>query len=164
MSRDLNQVTLIGNLVRDPEIKYLATGTPVCNFSIANNQDYSKDGNVTKQAYYFDIEVWNKQAENCNKFLSKGSKVCVSGLLVQDRWIDKETQNTRSKIKIKANSVEFLSLNQQTGDNGGNVGQQQKPEIIEDPWGKKEDPSNLSPKEQDALPDQPAFNDDVIPF
>lgn len=121
----LNSVNIMGNLTRDPEMRFTSSGRPVCNLSIANNRVYSKDGQKVQEVSYFDIEVWGVVAENCSKYLTKGSGIIVEGRLKQDRW-EKEGQ-TQTKVRIVANNVHFMPKRQ--GDSGGydngGYGQQQ---------------------------------------
>ena len=105
---DLNSVFLIGNLVRDPESTISTKGTTYTKFSIANNNGFSND--PEKSVNYFEIIAWGKLAEICSKYLAKGKQVGISGRLDQSRWKDKEN-NTRSKISITANNVQFLGSN-----------------------------------------------------
>ena len=102
----LNSVNIMGNLTRDPELKYTNSGKSVCNLSIANNRVYTKSGEKVTEVSYFDIEVWGVIAENCVKFLSKGSGIIVEGRLKQDRW-DKDGK-TQSRVRIAANNIHFL--------------------------------------------------------
>ncbi len=99
----MNSVNIIGNLCRDPEIRYLPNGTAVCNLSLAVNESYKEEKIVS----FFDVEAWSKIAESCHQYLSKGSKVGVSGALKQYRW-EKDDQK-RSKVMIRAIRVEFLN-------------------------------------------------------
>ena len=117
---DLNQVTIIGNLVRDPEIKYTAPGTPTTKFSIANNESFKQGDQKKEYVNYFDIVTWSYTAENCNKYLKKGSKVAISGHLKQNRWEDKTTGKTNSKVEIIANDVQFLTPPNSTGEKSQN--------------------------------------------
>ncbi len=106
----LNHVSLMGNLTRDPEIRYLATGKAVCHLAMANNRVYIKDGEKVSEVHYFDVDVWGVAAENCSKYLAKGSGIAVEGRLRQDRW-EKEGK-THSRVKITANAVHFLPKRQ----------------------------------------------------
>ena len=110
----LNTVSIIGNLTRDPEVKYTTTGRAVANISIANNRVWMKDGQKQNEVSYFDIEVWGNIAENCAKYLTKGSGIAVDGRLKQDRW-EKEGK-TQSRVRIVANNVHFLP---KRGEGGG---------------------------------------------
>lgn len=124
----LNSVNILGNLTRDPEIKYTSAGRSVCNLSLANNRIYSKEGQKVTEVSYFDIEVWGVVAENCAKYLSKGSGIVVEGRLKQDRW--EKDGKTQSKVRIVANSVHFLPKRGESSnsgyDNAPAGGQQQR--------------------------------------
>ena len=124
MARDLNQVIIIGRLVRDPEIKYTSTGTPITKFSIANNAGYTQGNEKKDIVNFFDINVWGNQAENCSKYLKKGSQVAVDGHLRQNRWVDQATGKNVSKVEIVANSVQFLSTGQRMDGQQQNYSQQ----------------------------------------
>src|SRR5436190_23665842 len=102
----LNNVSIMGNLTRDPEMRYTQSGKGVCNLSIANNRVYVANGEKKTEVSYFDVEVWGAVAENCVKYLKKGRGVIVEGRLKQDRW-EKEGK-TQSKVKISANNIHFL--------------------------------------------------------
>ena len=102
----LNSVNIMGNLTRDPEMRYTPAGKSVCSLSIANNRVYTKSGERVSEVSYFDAEVWGVQAENCSKYLSKGSGVVIEGRLKQDRW--EKDGKTQSRVRITANSVHFL--------------------------------------------------------
>ena len=108
----LNSVNIMGNLTRDPELKYLPSGKSVCSLSIANNRVYTKNGEKVSEVSYFDVEVWGVAAENCAKYLTKGSGIIVEGRLKQDRW--EKDGKTQSRVRITANSVHFLP---KRGDN-----------------------------------------------
>lgn len=115
MAKDLNYVVLIGRLVKSPELKYTSSGMAVAKFSIACNDSYKQGEERKEYANYFDITVWNNQAINCEKYLKKGSQVAVNGVLRQNRWQDKQSGQTRSKIEITANSVQFLGKGKSEG-------------------------------------------------
>ena len=102
----LNSVNIMGNLTRDPELRYTPAGKGVCNLSLANNRVYTAGGEKKTEVSYFDVEVWGAAAENCAKYLKKGRGVIVEGRLKQDRW--EKDGKTQSKVKISANSVHFL--------------------------------------------------------
>lgn len=102
----MNKFIGLGNLTRDPESKTTKSGKPVCNFSIAINNK------VNDSVTFVDIETWNKTAENCARFLSKGRKVLVEGRLQLNTWKSKSGEN-RSKIFCIADMVTFLSQTEQ---------------------------------------------------
>ncbi|HMA99901.1 MAG TPA: single-stranded DNA-binding protein [Spirochaetota bacterium] len=110
MALDINVVTVVGRLTRDPELSYTPQNqTPVCRFSVANNR-----GGQNNEVNFFDITAWNKTATTCSQYLKKGRQVVVQGRLQQDRFEDKNGQK-RSKVKIIANFVQF------TGSKGDNT-------------------------------------------
>ena len=106
----LNSVNIMGNLTRDPEIKYTPAGKAVCSLSIANNRVYTKNSEKVTEVSYFDVEVWGPSAENCSKYLTKGSGIIVEGRLKQDRW--EKDGKTQSKVRITANAVHFMPKKQ----------------------------------------------------
>ena len=105
----LNSVNIMGNLTRDPELKYTPSGKSVCSLAIANNRIYSKNGEKVSEVSYFDVEVWGVVAENCAKYLSKGRGIIVEGRLRQDRW--EKDGKTQSRVRISAHNVHFLPGN-----------------------------------------------------
>ena len=103
----MNKVILIGNLTRDPELTETPSGVAVCRFSIAVSRDYANaDGN--RETDFFNITVWRGRAENCGKYLKKGSKVAVVGSLQNRSYEDKDGIK-RNVTDVIANEVEFLS-------------------------------------------------------
>ena len=103
-----NKVILMGNLTRKPELRYLPNGTAVADFGLAVNDRYKdKDGEWQEKATFVDIEVWKRQAENCEKYLDKGSAVLVEGSLKLDQWETGDGQK-RSKLKVTGMNVQFL--------------------------------------------------------
>lgn len=113
----LNSVNIMGNLTRDPEMKYTPSGKAVCALSIANNRVYSSNNEKVTEVSYFDVEVWGAPAENCAKYLTKGSGIIVEGRLKQDRW--EKDGKTQSKVRIVANSVHFMPKKTSGGGAGG---------------------------------------------
>ncbi len=112
----MNKVYLIGNLTRDPEVSATSSGVSVCRFSIAVNRSFTNaDGN--READFFNITVWRNQAENCGKFLKKGSKVAVVGSLQNRSYEDKDGIK-RTVTDIVANEVEFISSTARGDDMG----------------------------------------------
>lgn len=108
MAANLNKVFLMGNLTRDPELKYTPQGTAVAKFSIAVNRQFKGgDGEMKKEVNFFNIVVWGKSGENCSKFLSKGRPVFVEGRL-QNRTYETQDKQKRTVTEIIADSVQFL--------------------------------------------------------
>ncbi|HEU4338644.1 MAG TPA: single-stranded DNA-binding protein [Planctomycetota bacterium] len=113
----LNKVLLIGNLTRDPELKYTPQGTAVCDFAIALNEKFkAKDGSWQEKVHFIDIAAWGRTAEVCGEYLKKGRPVFIEGRLQQDRWEQPDGQK-RSKVRVTADRVQFLG-----GPQGGGGG------------------------------------------
>ncbi len=110
----LNKVFLIGRLTRDPEIRFLPSGSQVTSFSIAVNRAYkTKDSDEWKEeTYFFDVEAFGYLAERLGRQLSKGTQVLVEGSLRQDRW-ESQSGDKRSKIKVVADKVNILNTGAQ---------------------------------------------------
>ena len=116
-------IIIVGNLGRDPEMRYTPSGQAVTNFSVATNRNYTgSDGQPVKETMWFRISTWGKQAETCNQYLKKGSKVLVEGRLVPDKdtggpriW-NKQDGSPAASFEITAVTVRFLSSR---GDDDG---------------------------------------------
>lgn len=106
---NLNKVLLMGNLTKDPELRYTPKGTAVGDLSMAVNRRVSDgNGNWSDETTFVDITVWGNTAENAQKYLSKGRGVFVDGRLQLDTWEDKTSGQKRSKLKIVAETLQFL--------------------------------------------------------
>jgi single-strand DNA-binding protein len=104
----LNKVLLIGNLTRDPELRYVPSGTAVATFSMAVNRAYTNQAGEKKEEVCFvRVVVWGRRAEVCGEYLSKGSPVFVEGRLQSRTWEDQSGQK-RSTIEVIASNVQFL--------------------------------------------------------
>ena len=104
----LNVVTIMGNLTRDPELRYLPSGTGVCEYTLALNSQYTKDGQKIERVEFIDVVAYGRLAEVSAEYLKKGRATAVVGHLTQDRWEDSETGRKRSKIRITADEVRFV--------------------------------------------------------
>jgi single-strand DNA-binding protein len=115
-----NKVILMGNLTRDPEVRFTPSGTPVANFRIAVNHRYKQGNEVRDDVCYIDIVVFGKQAESCGQYLNKGNGVIVDGRLQERRWETEDGQK-RSKHEVVAQQVRFMPKRQGAG---GPVGEE----------------------------------------
>src|SRR6187431_2786291 len=116
----LNKVMLIGNLTRDPEVRYTPKGSAVSDLGIAVNRTYVTDsGEKMQETTYVDVVVWSRLAELAGQFLHKGSPVFIEGRLQMDTWEDKATGQKRSKIRVVADNLQFLGRREGGDDNGG---------------------------------------------
>lgn len=102
-----NKVILIGNLTKNPELRYTPSGTPVASFGLAINRKFRQGDDLRDEVCYVDIVVFGKQAEHCGQYLSKGNGVIVDGRLQQRRWETEDGQK-RSKHEVVAQTVTFL--------------------------------------------------------
>lgn len=118
-----NKVILLGNLTRDPEVRYTPSGAAVASFAIAVNRKYKQGEETKDDVSYFDIVVFGKTAENCGQYLKKGESVLIDGRLQQRRWEDKDSGAKRSKVEVVAQSVVFMPKR-----SGGPAGQGSKQE------------------------------------
>ena len=117
---NLNKVLLIGNLTRDPEIRYTPKGTAVADLGLAVNRRVSDgNGNWSDETTFVDVTVWGNTAENSQKFLTKGRGVFIEGRLQLDTWEDKQSGQKRSKLKVVGENVQFLPDGRGTPGGGG---------------------------------------------
>ncbi len=112
----LNKVMIIGRLGQDPEVRYMSSGDPVANFSVATSEVFrDRDGNRQERTEWHRVSVYGKQAENVKNYLHKGSQVYVEGSLRTSKWQDKQG-NDRTTVEINARTVQFLD---RRGDSQG---------------------------------------------
>lgn len=103
-----NKVILIGNLTKDPEVRYIPSGTAVGDLRLAVTERFKgRDGQEQESTCFVDVVVWARQAETCGEYLRKGSPILVEGRLQLDEWKSKEGEN-RSKLRVRADRVQFL--------------------------------------------------------
>ncbi|MBT9148693.1 MAG: single-stranded DNA-binding protein [Dehalococcoidia bacterium] len=104
----LNKVMVIGNVGKDPEMRFTPSGRPVTSFTMATNRVFTTaDGERRKETEWFNIVAWGRQAESCNQFLTKGQQVYVEGELRTRTWEGQDGQK-RFRVEIQANRVIFL--------------------------------------------------------
>ncbi len=119
---NLNKVMLIGNLTRDPEVRYTPKGTAVADIGLAVNRYYQSDsGERQEETTFVDITLWGRQAEIAQQYLGKGRSVFIEGRLQMDTWEDKNSGQKRSKIKIVCENMQLLG-NRGDGGGGGSRG------------------------------------------
>ena len=115
----LNRVFLIGNLTRDPELRYIPSGTAVADFGLALNRKWTgQDGQKHEETTFVDVTLWARTAELSSEYLHKGDPVFIEGRLQLDQWQDKEGQK-RQKLRVVGERMQFLS---RAGGSGGQRG------------------------------------------
>lgn len=120
---NLNKVMLIGNLTRDPELRYTPKGTAVTDITLAINRVWSNDQGVRQEDTVFvEITLWGRQAELAQQYLAKGRMAYIEGRLQMDTWDDKDTGKKRSKLKVIGEVLQFLP-DGKGGQGGGGGGQ-----------------------------------------
>jgi single-strand DNA-binding protein len=173
----LNKVMLIGNLTRDPEIKYTPKGTAIAEIGLAVNRNYSTEsGEKREEVTFVDVELWGRTAELAGEYLKKGRPVFIEGRLKLDTWEDKQTGQKRSKMRVVGETMQFLGGRVGGGGGGGgggnydeadSMGQYSKPSGGGGGGGFQKRPSAPPPRPQpkpvDPDLDAPAEEDDV-PF
>ena len=118
-TRSINKVFLMGNLTRDPELRYTASGTPVATFTVATNRSYTdSSSNKVETAEFTSVVAWAKLAEICSKILKKGSKVFIEGRLQTSKWTDKNTGQEAKRTEVVAVDMHLVS-NPAGGAQGG---------------------------------------------
>jgi single-strand DNA-binding protein len=165
----LNKVYLMGNLTRDPELRYTPSGTAVCRLGLAVNRRFTtSQGESRDESCFIDIDVWGKTAEHCNQYLRKGSAALVEGRLKMDQWEDRTTGQKRSKLLVHGENVQFLGQprSQQSGESFGGANTAAAPASPAASGGQQQPPPQ---QPQQAMPPPPTFDpvegtDDDIPF
>ena len=113
-----NKVILMGNLTRNPELRYTPNGTPVASFGLAVSRRFKQGEDLKEEVCFVDIVVFGKQAEHCGQYLSKGNGAIIEGRLQQRRWETEDGQK-RSKHEVVAQTVTFMPKRQEGGGGGG---------------------------------------------
>lgn len=103
------QITLIGNLGNDPELRYTPAGIPVASFSLAVSKTWTEDGQKREKTTWFRVTAWRKQAETVSQYLHKGSKVLIIGEIEEARAFTDRQGNNRASLEVTAQTIKFLS-------------------------------------------------------
>ncbi len=124
MAASFNRVILIGNLTRDPEVRYIPSGMAVAELGLAVNRQFTdKNSNERKEEVTFvDVTLWGREAELAGEYLAKGRSVMIEGRLQMDSWDDKATGQKRTKLKVVGERMQFLGSPQGSGGEGGGSG------------------------------------------
>ncbi len=152
-SRSINKVVLLGNLTRDPELKYTPAGTAVCTFGLATNRSWTtQDGQTKEEAQYHRIVAWQKLAELCSKLLTKGRKVYLEGRITYREYTDKNGQQ-RNITEIVLDDFIVFSDGKR-GEAGTDEGQEDNG---------SESQEEMSQEEAAPAPTQSGNDEDVNP-
>jgi len=160
----LNKVLLVGNLTRDPELRYLQSGTAVCDFGIAVNRNFrTASGEQKEEVLFVDVTAWGKQAEVVSEFLQKGRPVFVEGRLKLDQWTGQDGQK-RSKISVVLERFQFMDARR-----GAKEGEGSAPGVAGGAAGGRGEagtPAKDAPPAKKQSPPENDFDagDDSIPF
>lgn len=147
MAQSINSVVLVGNLTKDPELRHTPSGTAVTTLRIAVNDRVKRGEEWQDAAYYFDVTVWGRTAENCAQYLAKGRPVGIQGKLTWREW-DAQDGTKRQSVEVVADNVQFLGGRDGAGEAGGG--------------GQQFVPQGAAQSSSDDFPAAPA--DDDIPF
>lgn len=128
---NFNRVMLMGNLTRDPELRYIPNGSAVTNLRLAVNRSYKNQaGELKEEVTYVNIVVWGKQAENCAEYLAKGSSIFVEGRLQSRQWETDDGQK-RSALEVVADRVQFLERKRAAGGEARGENRGERPAAAE---------------------------------
>lgn len=145
-----NKIILVGNLGRDPELRYTPQGTPVCSFSLATNERRKdKTGEMQDQTTWFKVTLWGRQAETASQYLTKGRPIYIEGRLRVEEWTDRDGK-PRHTLEVHATEMQFIGGGQ--GGSGGSGGTR-----MEEPHGDRPAASEPATGHADAA-------DDDVPF
>lgn len=154
-SRSWNRVELIGNLTRDPELRYTPNGAAVATFGVATNRSYVSEGERKEEVDFHEIVAWNKLAELCNQLLKKGSRVFISGRLQYREW---EAQDGQKKRKAEIVLEDMIQL---TPKAEGVSEAERVNAPVQSPAKSKEEPVA---EEKEAPTPQETVSDEDLPF
>lgn len=115
----MNKILIIGNVGGEPEMRYAPSGDPVTSFSVATTRRYTVEGEQREETQWFRISAWNRLAENCNQYVTKGMKVYVEGRLSVREYVTQDGQ-ARTSLDVRASDVRFLN---RAGEPGGGQGE-----------------------------------------
>lgn len=146
-----NKVILLGNLTRDPEVRYTPKGSAVCDLGLAVNRSYTMDsGEKREEVTFVDVVLWSRLAEIAGEYLKKGRPVFIEGRLQLDTWDDKQSGQKRSKLRVIGETMQLLGGRPPGTGGGGEGGEERAPR------------SKTAPPPKAPTANEP--DDDEIPF
>jgi single-strand DNA-binding protein len=152
-----NKVILMGNLTRDPELRYTSKGTAIAKIGLAVNRTWRTETGETKEEVTFvDVDIFGRTAENVGQYMRKGSPVLIEGRLKLDQWDDKQTGQKRSRMGVVAETVQFLSSGNRNAEGGGGAPSAPRPAPSR--------PAAAPPAQAPDADGPPPPDDDDVPF
>ena len=112
----LNKVFLLGNLTKEPDLRAFPNGQSVCDLRLAVSRRFTSNGQEQEETCFVDVVVWGRAANNCRQYLSKGSQVMVEGRLQLDTWEDRNSGGQRSRLRVVAENIQFMSRRRDEGN------------------------------------------------
>ncbi|MGA2583648.1 MAG: single-stranded DNA-binding protein [Tepidisphaeraceae bacterium] len=159
---NVNRVILIGNLTRDPQLKYLPSQTPVVEFGLATNRKFkSATGEDREEVCFVDCSAFGRSAEVINQYCQKGKQLYVEGRLKYDQWEDKQGGGKRSKLSVVVENFQFLGGPRDSGGAPPDAGGEESRPAPARPA--RQQPS-APPAQQPPFSEEPQFKEDDIPF
>jgi len=155
---NLNKVMIIGNVTRDPEVKYTPKGSAVTDLGIAVNRTYKVGEERKEEVTYVDVTLWGRLAEIAGEYCRKGKPVYIEGRLQLDSWEDKATGQKRSKLRVVGEEMQLLGPKMGGSSSGGG-----DEEYSERP-ARREQPASGGGFSRGSAPSQPPIEEDDIPF
>jgi len=155
-----NKVILIGNLTRDPELRYTQSGVAIAKIGLAINRSWrSESGEMKEEVTFVDVEAFRKQAETICQYVKKGRALMVEGRLKLDQWDDKQTGQKRSRLGVVLDSFQFLDSGSRGGDETGSGYSAPPARSRPNPTAPTPAPAN-----SETESDMPPHEDDDVPF
>lgn len=156
-SRGVNKVILVGNLGKDPEVRYMPNGNAVANFTVATSESWKdQQGQQQERTEWHNIVMYRRLAEVAGEYLKKGSKVYIEGKLQTSKWQDQATGQDRYKTEINANEMQMLDSRGQGGGQQGGYGQQQGQQQQSGGYQQAPQQQQQAPQQRQQAPQQQA--------
>lgn len=160
MAGNFNQVLLMGNLTRDPELTHTSSNQAVAKFGIAVNRHFTTaSGEKREEVTFVDCEAWGRTGENIAKFFQKGRPIFVQGFLKLDQWTDKNTNEKRSKLKVTIDNFQFVDSKQ-----GGTAGAPRSDDGAQDDGAAPRVQTRTPPPPRATAAAAPEISEEDIPF
>jgi single-strand DNA-binding protein len=154
-----NKVILMGNLTRDPELRYTPKGTAIARLGLAVNRSWKTEtGELKEEVTFVDVDAFGRQAETIGQYLKKGRPILVEGRLKLDQWDDKQTGQKRSRLLVVLESFKFVDSGQRS-EGGNSGGYDNAPRRAQAPV-----PAAAQPQAEPPLDEPPMPSDDDVPF